>query len=217
MSARRRRKACARSSISARKESVLLGCSTDEAALRRVIEQTPPKAPQIVAGPVRGQHGPARGRQPDHGHRSVGITLIWTRRRNLQRRQVPRARRRLRRRGHLADADPDPRCAPWQSATTRITANDPNLRYVPQPTRAHVGRSCAAIPGRILAATRATLKRFWALQLKLVKPFERRGVPMLAGSDRRRQRPVGHIGRGAPSGVRSAGAGRPLAAGRSCK
>ncbi len=61
--------------------------------------------------------------------------------------------------------------------------NDPNLRYVPQQTRALWQELAQQFPTKVSPQTRAMLKRFWALQLKLVKLYEQTGVPMLAGSD----------------------------------
>ena len=64
-----------------------------------------------------------------------------------------------------------------------IYRNDPNLRYVPQPTVAmweDVSRQFAAT---ILPSARATLKNLYALQTTLVKPFHDAGVQMMAGSD----------------------------------
>ena len=61
--------------------------------------------------------------------------------------------------------------------------NDPNLRYVPPPTRQMWEDVSQQFANQIPAPARATLKTLFACQLQLVKPLKAAGVKMLAGSD----------------------------------
>ena len=164
------------------KESVLLGCSTEEAALRRAIAEKPPQAPQIVPGPVaanlalRAVTNPIMASDPvefglmkrvvasysDTKCRQLAATFVadhtW---------MIPTL---IRLRTMEFGDDPSYR-------------KDPNLRYVPGPTRALWEEMAQQFPTKVSPDTRAMLKRFFALQLKLVKLFQDTGVMMLAGTD----------------------------------
>jgi len=165
------------------KESVLLGCSTDEDAMRREIAANPPQAPQIAASPgiaaaaaVRAVANPTLATDPidfkmmRHAMetfsaakcRKLAATFVEN-----QTWQVPTLIR-LR----TTDLGDDPRYR-----------NDPNLRYVPQASRALWQDLATQYPTRVTPATRAMLVKFFALRLRLVKLFHDAGVPMMAGTD----------------------------------
>ncbi len=86
------------------KDSVLLGCSTDEAALRNgSIEQAGARTAHCGTG--SGQRDHARDRKPALGHRSERIHALCPRDRHLQRRAHARFGRPLRLHEHLALPD----------------------------------------------------------------------------------------------------------------
>jgi hypothetical protein len=62
-------------------------------------------------------------------------------------------------------------------------ANDPNLRFVPPDTRELWTDLAEQFTAKFSAADHETLRRLFALQLRLTALFDRAGVPMLAGSD----------------------------------
>ena len=61
--------------------------------------------------------------------------------------------------------------------------NDPNLRYVAPASRALWNSVAQQFTARTTPEARATLTALFALQLRVVKLFDAAGVPMLAGSD----------------------------------
>jgi imidazolonepropionase-like amidohydrolase len=164
------------------RDSVLLGCSTDEAALRREIEQTPPRAPPIVPGPGLAELV----------ERALANPIMFTNPSEFARYQ------------HVVDTYSEAKCrrlaaqfvadGTWQVPTLiRVRTmefgddpqyrNDANLRYMPPSTRQMWEGLAQQFPARIPPAAKETLKQLFALQLKLVKLFEQTGVKMLAGSD----------------------------------
>jgi hypothetical protein len=164
------------------RDSVLLGCSTDEAALRHEIEQTPVRAPPLVAGP-----GMAALVE-----KALANPIMMTNPAEFARYQ------------RVIDTYSDAKCrklaaqfvadGTWQVPTLiRLRTmefgddpqyrNDANLRYMPPATRQLWEGLAQQFPARITPAARATLTQFFALQLKLVKLFDKAGVRMLAGSD----------------------------------
>jgi hypothetical protein len=162
------------------RDSILLGCSSDEVALRAIMAQAPPKPPP--SGPPteaeikRGLANPVVGTDPADFVRFQRVidTFSTARRDDLAAHfvangtwQVPTL---IRIRTMEIGDDP-------------IYRNDPNLRYVPQPTVAMWEDVSRQFTASIPASSRATLKNLYALQATLVKPFHDAGVQMMAGSD----------------------------------
>jgi hypothetical protein len=158
--------------------SVLLGCSTDEAALREALAQRPPRTP-----------GP---NQPGVAERATANPIMVADPADYVLMQ------------RLIDTYSDAKCrklaalfvatGTWQEPTLiRLRTmefgddptyrTDPNLRYKPRATRQMWEELAQEFPAKISPATRKTLKQFFVLQLKLVKLFDKSGVKMLAGSD----------------------------------
>ncbi len=162
------------------RDSILLGCSSDEAALRAIMAQAPPKpppaAPPTEADIQRGLANPVVGTDPADFVRFQRVidTFSAARRDDLA--------------AHFVAA------GTWQVPTLiRVRTmeigddpmyrNDPDLRYVPHETVAmweDVSRQFAAT---IPPSARATLRNLYALQATLVKPFHDAGAQMMAGSD----------------------------------
>ena len=61
--------------------------------------------------------------------------------------------------------------------------NDPDLRYVAPARRALWASLAQRMTTGVSAEHRAVLARFWAAQLRMLKQFDAAGVPMIAGSD----------------------------------
>jgi Amidohydrolase family len=163
-------------------ENLLLGCSTDESALRQLLLQRPHPQPPIASGAVaksmmvRIIANPVLFLDPvdfavmqriiasysDSKCRALAATFVahdtW---------QVPTLIR-----VRTMDMGDDP-----------IYRNDPNLKYVSTPTRQLWEELGTQFSTKISPSDRRTLVEFFALQLKLVKLFEQTGVRMLAGSD----------------------------------
>ncbi|MGA2395017.1 MAG: amidohydrolase family protein [Candidatus Lustribacter sp.] len=163
------------------RDSILLGCSTDEPALRAHMAQNPPKPPPI-SGPI-----------PESVVRRVlaNPTIVTP---------PPEFERYAR----VVDTFSAERCQDlaahfvatgmWLCPTLiRIRTmelgddpayrDDPNLRYVPPQTRQMWEDVSQQFASQIPAPARATLKALFARQLQLVKPLKGAGVKMLAGSD----------------------------------
>jgi imidazolonepropionase-like amidohydrolase len=164
------------------RDSILLGCSTDEAALRNAIAQNPPRPPPIVPGP-----GLAAVVE-----RALANPMMFTNSADFVRYQ------------RVVDTYSAAKCrklaaqfvanGTWQVPTlVRVRAyefgddphfrSDANLRYMPQAKRQLWEGLAQQFPEKVPPAAQATLKQLFALQLNLVKLFERSGVKMLAGTD----------------------------------
>lgn len=163
-------------------DSLLLACSTDEAAIRAAATAGPPRAAtnvdfqapptavkRLVVNPMLSLPPPALARA-----RRVLATYDDTKCRALARDlkaagvwQVPTL---VRLRGmELAD---DP-----------ALAAQPELRDVPADDRALWRDVAAEFTASLSPADRATLKDLWVRQLKLTRLFDAVGVPMMAGTD----------------------------------
>lgn len=164
------------------RDSILLGCSTDEAALRREIAQTPVQAPPLLAGPAMAALI----------ERALANPIMMTRPAEFARYQ------------RIIDTYSEAKCRKlaalfvaedtWQAPTlirlrTMEFGDDPQyrddakLKYLPAATRQLWGELAQQFPSRISPESREILTKFFALQLKLVKLFEKSGVKMMAGDD----------------------------------
>lgn len=160
------------------RDSVLLGCSTEEAALRPV--PAPPKPP--AGGPPseaalkRGLVNPALATSPEEVARYQRVLDSYSdaRRRDLAAKfvaagtwMVPTL---IRVRTMLIGDAPEYR-------------SDPNLQYLPAQTRATWEEISQQFGARFAPAQHATLQQLYARLATLVKPFKDSGVPMMTGSD----------------------------------
>ena len=166
------------------KDTVLVNCSTDEAALRQAIAHIPPRVVPNVPPTVLVRIGQIAIAEP---------ALLWA--------KDPTAFPRLQ---HEIDTFSADKCRTlarmfaanhtWQVPTlVRLETidfgddprfrNNPDLRYMPRATRQFWEDVAQRFSGAITPAAKATLRQSWELELKLVKLFDDNGVPMLAGSD----------------------------------
>jgi imidazolonepropionase-like amidohydrolase len=162
--------------------NLLLGCSTDEAALRQSLAQKPHREPPIVSGAAAKDMIARVIANPMLFLDPTDYTVIQ----------------------QVMDTYSESKCrtlaaafvahGTWQVPTLiRIRTmevgddpaymNDPNLRYVPAATRQMWEELGKQFSVKLSPAVRKTYLDFFALQLKLVKLFQQTGVKMLAGSD----------------------------------
>lgn len=163
------------------RDSILLGCSTDEPALRAHMAQHPPKGPPL-GGPIpesvvrRVLANPTIVTPPPEfeRYRRVVDTFSAERCRDLAAHFVATGTwlcpTLIRIRTMELGDDP-------------LYRNDPNLRYVPPQTRQMWEEVSQQFANQIPVPARETLKALFARQLQLLKPFKAAGVKMLAGSD----------------------------------
>jgi hypothetical protein len=164
------------------RDSLLLGCSSEEDALREVMAQSAPPQGLPISGPIpeaviqRVLANPTLVTNPSEYPRYQRVieTFSESRCRDLAE--------------HIAGA------GMWQAPTLirirtmeigddPIYRDDPNLRYVPQQTRAMWQDVSRDFSTKLPPQARETLKRLFPLQLRLIEPFKTAGVRMLAGSD----------------------------------
>lgn len=176
------------------KESVLLGCSTAETALRRAIAQKPPQAPPSPAGPgpaeraMRATTNPTMATDPVEFDlmKRVVSTYSETKCRALAKRFV---------KDGLWMTPTLIRLRTMEFGDDPAYRHNPDLRYVPAKTRALWEEMARQFPEIVTPERRAMLKRFWALQLHLTKLLARSGVSMMTGTD------AGGLGQWDVSGV----------------
>jgi hypothetical protein len=164
------------------RDSLLLGCSSDEAALRQMMAQQPPPVQAPINGPVplavirRALANPTISTAPAEyvRYQRVVDTFSEARSRDLA--------------SHIAGS------GMWMAPTLiRIRTmeigddaayrNDPNLKYVPKQTVDMWESVSQDFDVKIPPAARDTLRQMYGLQQKYVKPLKAAGVKMIAGSD----------------------------------
>ena len=164
------------------RDSVLIACSTEEAALREQIRQTPARKPPPLPPEVLAKLW----------EKIIVNPVVF-----IEPSEIMRYRR-------IIDAYSEEKCrqlaarfvtdGTWQTPTLiRLRTmtfgdasnyrNDPNLRYVPAETRQLWEDVAQEYSKRISPAAVATLSAYYELQLKLVKLFQETGVKMMAGDD----------------------------------
>ena len=163
-------------------ETILIGCSTDEAGIRQAMAARAAKAPPAPA--------------------AISLNKAATSDPVLMRQMGDPTS--LARTQHIIDTYSEDKCRKvaqvfaahntWQVPTLirertsefgddPVYRNDPNLRYVGPVTRQLWESVAQQFSAKMGPAERNTLKQFYALQLKTAKLFADSGVPMLAGSD----------------------------------
>jgi imidazolonepropionase-like amidohydrolase len=164
------------------RDSLLLGCSSDEAALRQMMAQQPPPVQAPINGPVplavirRALANPTIATAPAEyvRYQRVVDTFSEARSRDLA--------------SHIGSS------GMWMAPTLiRIRTmeigddaayrNDPNLKYVPKQTVDMWESVSQEFDVKIPQASRDTLRQMYGLQQKYVKPLKAAGVKMIAGSD----------------------------------
>ena len=162
--------------------SVLVGCSSDEAALRQAIAARPPQAPPSASGPGPADRALRATTNPTMATDPIMFDLM---KRVLDTYSESKCRALIKRikkdgmwmtptliRLHAMEFGDDP-----------AHRTDPNLRYVSAQTRSLWQQMAQQFPQIITPERRATVQRLWAMQLHLTKLLEQGGVPMMTGTD----------------------------------
>ncbi len=169
-------------------ETMLISCSTDEAAMREAIAKRLAAMAPAIPPPVGGV--------------SLSLSKAATSNPTLSRALAdPTSFPKLQ---HVIDTYSEDKCralakvfvahGTWQIPTLirirtsqfgddPVYSGDPNLQYVGQATRQLWSGIAAQFTAKITPENKATLAQFYALQLKVAKLFDDSGVRMLAGSD----------------------------------
>ena len=164
-------------------DSILLGCSSEEAAIRQAMAAAPaPPPPTIIPGPgglaavERALANPALNTSPATFARVRRVIASYSPERcheliqrfvSNQTWQVPTLIR----------------IRTMQFGDDAAYRTDPNLRFIPAPRRQMWQDLAQAFSQRISAEERRTFIDLFALQLGLVRQMDAAGVPMMTGSD----------------------------------
>jgi imidazolonepropionase-like amidohydrolase len=161
-------------------EGLLLGCSTDEAALRTSMQQQASSHPQIVGG------------DPAVMAAAIANPMIFTDQGTFDRMQ------------HEFDTYSEARCSDlarlfvanqtWQVPTLiRLRTmeladdpqfpNDPHVRNMPAGTRQLWANVAQKYSAKFSPQQKSVFEQLFAAQLRLVKLFDQSGVPMMTGTD----------------------------------
>lgn len=164
------------------RESVLIGCSSDEDALRKAIAAKPPQAPPSASGP-----GPAERRlrattNPTMATDSVNFDLMKRVVATYSEDKCLALMKRIKKDGMWMTPTLI-RLRTMEFGDDPAYRHSPNLRYVPAKTQQLWQEMADQFPQIVTPDRRAMLKKFWALQLRLTKLLEDAGVPMMTGTD----------------------------------
>jgi len=164
------------------RESVLLGCSSDEDALRKAIAAKPPQAPPSASGP-----GPAERRlrattNPTMATDPVNFDLMKRVVATYSDDKCRALMKRIKKDGMWMTPTLI-RLRTMEFGDDPAYRHSPNLRYVPAKTQQLWQEMADQFPQIVTPDRRAMLKKFWALQLRLTKLLDDAGVPMMTGTD----------------------------------
>ena len=163
------------------RDSLLLGCSSDEAALRKSIAENPLQSPPIT-GPLPAN---AIARTIANPTLQVAPSEVARYQRVIDTYSDSKAQSLAARfaKNRTWQVPTLIRIRTMEIADDPIYSNDPNLRYVPKPNVQLWQELTQEFTTTIPAASRETLKQLFAFQMKLLRPLKQAGVKMLAGSD----------------------------------
>jgi imidazolonepropionase-like amidohydrolase len=164
------------------RESVLLGCSTDEAALRQAIAAKPPQAPPSASGRAPAERALRATTNPIMAVDPVAFDLMKRVVATYSESKCRALAQRLVKDG-MWMVPTLIRLRTMEFGDDPAYRRNPNLRYVPAKTRQLWEEMAEQFPQMVTPDRRAMLKQFWALQLRLTKLLEKGGVPMLTGTD----------------------------------
>jgi imidazolonepropionase-like amidohydrolase len=162
--------------------SVLDGCSTDEDAIRKVIAATPPKAPPIGDGTTLADRALRATTNPTMASDPFAFDLMKRVAATYSEAKCRALIQRIKKDGMWMTPTLI-RLKTMEFGDDPAFRHDPDLRYAPAKSRARWEEMAQQFPTIITPDRRATLKKFWALQLRLTKLLDDGGVPMMAGTD----------------------------------
>jgi len=162
------------------RESVLLGCSSDEDALRKAIAAKPPQAPPSAPGPaerrLRATTNPTMATDPVNFDLMKRVVATYSD-------DKCRALMKRIKKDGMWMTPTLIRLRTMEFGDDPAYRHSPNLRYVPAKTQQLWQEMADEFPQIVTPDRRAMLKKFWALQLRLTKLLEDAGVPMMTGTD----------------------------------
>lgn len=162
--------------------SVLVGCSTDEAALRRAIAATPPRAPPSPSGPGPADRALRATTNPTMATDPVNFDLMKRVVATYSENKCRALMKRIKKDGMWMTPTLI-RLRTMEFGDDPAYRHSPNLRYVPAKTQQLWQEMADQFPQIVTPDRRAMLKKFWALQLRLTKLLDDAGVPMMTGTD----------------------------------
>lgn len=164
------------------RESVLLGCSTDEDTLRKAIAATPPRAPPSASGPGPAERALRATTNPIMSTDPISLDLMKRVVATYSEAKCRALLKRLKKDGMWMTPTLI-RLRTMEFGDDAAYRHSPNLRYVPAKTQQLWQEMADQFPKIVTPDRRAMLKKFWALQLRLTKLLEDAGVPMMTGTD----------------------------------
>ncbi len=164
------------------RESVLLGCSTDEDALRKIIAAKPPQAPPSASGPSPADRALRATTNPIMSTDPISFDLMKRVVATYSENKCRGLTKRIKKDGMWMTPTLI-RLRTMEFGDDPAYRHNPDLRYVPAKTRALWEEMAQQFPQVVTTDRRAMLKKFWVLQLRLTKLLEETGVPMMAGTD----------------------------------
>lgn len=164
------------------KESVLLGCSTDEVALRGAIAARPPRAPPSASGPGPAERALRATTNPTMATDPVEFALMKRVVATYSEKKCRALAKRFVKDG-LWMTPTLIRLRTMEFGDDPAYRHDPNLRYVPAKTRQLWDEMARQFPEIVTPDRRAMLKQFWALQLRLTALLAKSGVAVMTGTD----------------------------------
>ncbi|HEX4194808.1 MAG TPA: amidohydrolase family protein [Stellaceae bacterium] len=164
------------------RESVLIGCSSDEDALRKVIAEKPPQAPPSASGPGPADRALRATTNPIMSTDPVSFDLMKRVVATYSDSKCRDLTRRIKKDGMWMTPTLI-RLRTMEFGDDPAYRHSPNLRYVPAKTQQLWQQMAVQFPTIVTPDRRAMLKKFWGLQLRLTKLLDDSGVPMMAGTD----------------------------------
>jgi imidazolonepropionase-like amidohydrolase len=164
------------------RESVLIGCSSDEDALRKIIAAKPPQAPPSASGPGPADRALRATTNPIMSTDPVSFDLMKRVVATYSEDKCRALTQRIKKDGMWMTPTLI-RLRTMEFGDDPAYRHSPNLRYVPANSQKLWQEMADQFPTVVTPDRRAMLKQFWKLQLRLTKLLEDTGVPMMAGTD----------------------------------
>jgi imidazolonepropionase-like amidohydrolase len=164
------------------RESVLIGCSSDEDALRKAIVAKPPQAPPSASGPGPADRAMRATTNPTMATDPVSFDLMKRVVATYSEDKCRALMKRIKKDGMWMTPTLI-RLRTMEFGDDPAYRHSPNLRYVPAKTQLLWQEMADQFPQVVTPDRRGMLKKFWALQLRMTKLLEDAGVPMMTGTD----------------------------------
>ncbi|HEY1503880.1 MAG TPA: amidohydrolase family protein [Stellaceae bacterium] len=164
------------------RESVLIGCSTDEDALRKIIAAKPPQAPPSASGPGPADRALRATTNPIMSTDPISFDLMTRVVATYSESKCRDLVQRIKKDGMWMTPTLI-RLRTMEFGDDPAYRHSPDLRYVPAKSQKLWQEMADQFPTIVTPDRRAMLKKFWALQLRLTKLLDDAGVPMMTGTD----------------------------------